>query len=79
MKKKVADTYTIGKTVLGGFRLGPGICPDGGAEDVPDCLLLEDGGAWLWEDGTPVLLEKIPQTISRVSQKQNCSYAECNV
>lgn len=43
---------------------GGGIIPGGeggGYEPVPNCWMLEDnGGAWLWEDGTPMLLENVP-------------------
>lgn len=43
---------------------GGGIIPGGeggGYELFPNCWMLEDnGGAWLWEDGTPMLLENVP-------------------
>ena len=39
---------------------------DGGTVVIPNCLLLEDGGAMLWEDGTPALIENLPLLKKRI-------------
>lgn len=36
---------------------------------IPNCLLLEDGGALLWEDGTPALMENLPALKRRIKTK----------
>lgn len=57
MKEKMTDTYMLGRTVLGELRIGSRKGSDGGGDVVSECLLLENGMAWLWENGAPVLLE----------------------
>lgn len=42
----------------------------GEIEVISNCWLLEDSvGAWLWEDGTPMLLESNPVRLMRVFKK----------
>ena len=43
---------------------------DGETIVIPNCWTLEDGtGAWLWEDGSPMLLENLPLLRKRVKNK----------
>lgn len=43
---------------------------EGDYELVPNCWMLEDGsGAWLWEDGMPMLLESFPALRKRINTK----------
>lgn len=42
----------------------------GEIEVISNCWLLENSvGAWLWEDGTPMLLESNPVRLMRVFKK----------
>lgn len=44
---------------------------EGEYELIPNCWMLEDGsGAWLWEDGMPMLLENLPALKKRINIKR---------
>ena len=44
---------------------------EGDYELIPNCWMLEtpEGSAWLWEDGTPMLLESTPSLRKRIKTK----------